>query len=168
VGLQIRSVTASERELVRSTIIERWGDETVVGHGEVMRPHEHAGFVAVQAERWVGLATYRIVGDGCEVVSIDAFDEGRGVGSALLLAVVDAARAAGCARVWLTTTNDNIRALGFYRHRGFRVVRIHERAVDESRLRFKPSIPLVNADNGLPIRDEIELERTIEAPAPSP
>ena len=67
--------------------------------------------------------------------------------------------------MWLITTNDNTRALGFYRHRGFRVIRVRERAVDETRLRFKPSIPLVNARNGLPIQDEIELERVLE---PSP
>src|SRR3954469_18376133 len=161
-AFEIRPVESHERDRVRSIILERWGDETVVGHGDVMRPHEHLGLAATEDDRWVGLITYRIDGDTCEIVSIDALDEGRGVGSALVVAVADAARSAGCRRLWLITTNDNTRALAFYRHRGFRVVRIHEGGVDESRLRIKPSIPLVNAANGIPIRDEIEMERALE------
>jgi GNAT superfamily N-acetyltransferase len=161
VPVRIRLVAPAVAERIRSLIVERWGDETVVGHGEVMSPHEHPGFIASDGERWVGLVTYRFSGDSCEVVSIDALEEGRGIGSALLLAVVDAAKAAGCRRLWLITTNDNARALAFYQRRGFRVIRIHEGAVDESRRRFKPSIPLVNTDTGLPIRDEVELERAI-------
>jgi hypothetical protein len=59
----------------------------------------------------------------------------------------------------LVTTNDNVRALGFYAANGFDVVAVHEGAVDASR-RLKPSIPLANED-GVPIRDEIEMERQL-------
>ena len=75
----------------------------------------------------------------------------------LLEAVRDAAGRAGCSRVWLVTTNDNVDALGWYRRRGFRVVAVHEGAVDRSRETLKPSIPTHNPENGLPITDEIEL-----------
>ena len=69
---------------------------------------------------------------------------------------VDAARAAGCGRLWLVTTNDNVRALGFYQRRGFRLVALRPGAVVISRA-LKPEIPFV-ASNGIPIRDELELE----------
>ncbi len=84
---------------------------------------------------------------------------GDGVGSLLIESVEDVAREAGCTRLWLITTNDNDRALGFYRANGFDVVAVHEGAVDASR-KLKPSIPLVN-EAGVPIQDEIEMERRL-------
>jgi hypothetical protein len=56
----------------------------------------------------------------------------------------------------LITTNDNLRALRFYQRRDLRLAALHADAVEESR-RLKPTISLVG-ENGIPIRDEIELE----------
>ncbi len=135
----------------------------MVGHGVVYRPHLLAGLLATDAREPVGLLTYTISGGSCEIVTIDAMPEGQGVGSLLIEAVVDAARSASCARLWLITTNDNERALGFYRTHGFEVVAVHEGAVVASR-KLKPSIPLVN-EAGVPIQDEIEMERRL-SPGP--
>ena len=70
-----------------------------------------------------------------------------------------AAREAGCGRVWLITTNDNLRALRFYQRRGFRLVAVHPDALERSR-ELKPSIPEIGLD-GIPLRDELELELTL-------
>ncbi len=61
--------------------------------------------------------------------------------------------------MWLVTTNDNLRALYFYQRRGFRIVAVHRDAVMHSR-EIKPEIPSV-ADNGIPILDELELEKPL-------
>ena len=66
---------------------------------------------------------------------------------------------AGCRRVWLITTNDNLRALRFYQRRGFRLVAVHPNALARSR-ELKPSIPEIGLD-GIPLRDELELELTL-------
>jgi ribosomal protein S18 acetylase RimI-like enzyme len=144
---------------VRAFIRERWGDEIVVGHGVVYRPHQLPGLIATDTGKIVGLLTYDVDGDACEIVTIDAMVERRGVGSLLIAAVEDVARDAGCTRLWLITTNDNERAQGFYRANGFDVVAVHEGAVDASR-KLKPSIPLVSVA-GVPIQDEIEMERRL-------
>lgn len=154
--LTLRPVTNDDRAWVRQFIVDHWGDEIVVGHGEVMRPHEHEGFVAFDADEVSGLVTYRIAGDACEVISLDSLREGQGIGTAMMNAVVQAARAHNCKRIWLITTNDNLRALAFYQKRGFVLAALHRNAVDASR-KLKPAIPLIAA-NGIPIRDEIELE----------
>jgi GNAT superfamily N-acetyltransferase len=131
----------------------------MVVHDEVVRPAELPGFVARAGDQIVGLVTYRIADGDCEVISLDSLREGFGVGSALLGAVEEAARAAGCRRLWLVTTNDNVAALGFYGRRGFRMTGIDRGAVDRAR-RLKPAIPEVAA-NGIPIRDEITLARPL-------
>jgi len=144
---------------VRAFVRARWGDEIVVGHGAVYRPHQLPGLLVTDGGEIVGLLTYTIEADACEIVTIDALVEGSGVGSMLLVAVENVAREAGCARLWLITTNDNVRAQGFYRANGFEVVAVHEGAVATSR-EHKPSIPLVN-EVGVPIEDEIEMDRQL-------
>jgi DNA-3-methyladenine glycosylase I len=94
------------------------------------------------------------------LVTLDALQEGRGVGSALLTAVVEQAGREGCRRLWLVTTNDNLAALRFYQRRGLRIVVVRRCAVDEAR-RVKPSIPLTGHD-GIPIHDEVELELPLD------
>ena len=113
-------------------------------------------FVALQKEQPVGLATYYTFQDDCELVTLNSFVEGKGIGEALLYAVRDAGIAAGCKRMWLTTSNDNLPALQFYQKRGMTLVAIHRYAIDEAR-RLNPHIPVLGY-NGIPCRDELELE----------
>jgi DNA-3-methyladenine glycosylase I len=159
VTFEVRPVCDEDREWIRDLIRERQADEFVLGHGVVYHPAELDGFVAMEGDDVVGLATYRVESDACEIVTIDALIEGRGVGSTLVEAVHERAHRAGCARLWLVTTNDNERAQAFYDKLGFRVVAVREGAVDEAR-KLKPSIPLIGA-GGVPITDELELERRL-------
>lgn len=156
---RIAPIRDEDRPRVARLLRERWGDEIMVVHDETVRPAELPGFIAWVEGEIAGLVTYRIGGDACEATSLDSLREGIGVGSALLRTVEEAARAAGCGRVWLVTTNDNVAALGFYGRRGYRLTGVDRGAVDRAR-RLKPAIPLVAA-NGIPIRDEIRLARSL-------
>ena len=158
--MKIRPLAESDREWVRRLVEERWGSGGVVGRGRVWQPAELPGFAAFDDGRCVGLVTYEIDAEACEIVTIDALEEGRGIGTALLEAVVEVARETGCKRVQLLTTNNNVRALAFYQKRGFRLVGLVPGAIDEER-RLKPTIPLVDSA-GLPIRDELHLELPLE------
>jgi GNAT superfamily N-acetyltransferase len=117
--------------------------------------------VAVHKKRRSGLVTYRMAEKECEIVTLNSLVENVGIGTALLDAVTGLARLERCTRVWLITTNDNTNALHFYQRRGFRIADIHIGAIEESR-KLKAEIPLVGY-NGIPILDEIELEKTIGA-----
>jgi N-acetylglutamate synthase-like GNAT family acetyltransferase len=154
--LLIRAVTDGDRDWVRSLLQDRWGAETVVSRGRLHHAGQLPGFVAIEAEQPVGLVTYAFDNEECEIVSLDALQENKGVGSALIKAVLDLARDQRCKRVWLITTNDNTRALRFFQKAEFMLAAIHCNAIMESR-RMKPSIPERGCD-GIPIRDEIELE----------
>ena len=139
-----------------------WGTTLIVSRGAQHDAAQLPGFVALRGDTPVGLATYRLAGADCELVSLDSTVPGAGVGTALIAVVRDRAAAAGCRRVWLITTNDNIEALRFYQRRGFVLVAVHRETIRESR-RLKPQIPLVGA-HGIPIRDEIELELPLASP----
>ena len=159
-AIQIRPPSAQDRPWVVQFIAEHWGSETVVVHDAVYRPAELSGWVAWSANARVGLLTYHLDEAGCEIVTLNSLRSGQGVGTALVAAARQTALEAGCRRLWVVTTNDNLRALRFYQKRGFRLVAVCPGAVERSR-RIKPEIPLVGAD-GIPLCDEIELEMRLE------
>jgi ribosomal protein S18 acetylase RimI-like enzyme len=145
-----------------------WGDRTVVGHGTVYTMDDVECLVADDGGRVVGAVTFRVEADAMEVVTVDADVRRRGIGQTLLHAAVAEADRRGVRRVWLTTTNDNLTALGFYQAAGFRLCALRPDAVAASR-RLKPSMPLVG-EHGLPLRDELDLELilTPEEPRAAP
>ncbi len=152
----VHELTDERREWARTLLAARWGSPKIVTRGRVHQADALPGFVAVVDGLPQGLLTYSVAGDECEVVTLDAVTMGQGIGSALLDAVRALASAKKCRRLWLITTNDNLSALRFYQRYGFRLVAIHRDAISESR-KLKPQIPELGYD-GIPIRDEVELE----------
>lgn len=152
----IREFTTQDHEWAERLLTERWGSSRVVSRGVLHEASRLPGWVALREGRRLGLATYRIAGTSCELVSLDAVEKGRGIGTALVRRVEATARAAGCVRLWLITTNDNLDALRFYQRRGFHLVRVYADALEGSR-RLKPEIP-VRGEMGIPLRDELEME----------
>ena len=155
-----RPTNDDDRAWVSRFIAEHWGAEIVVSRGVVYHPQDLPGFVAIQEGEKVGLVTYNIEGESCEVVTINSTQPSSGVGTALIEAVRDIAIKSRCKRLWLITTNDNLNALRFYQKRGFVLVAVHRNALDVSR-KLKPEIPLIG-DDGIPLRDEIELEMMLD------
>jgi GNAT superfamily N-acetyltransferase len=102
---------------------------------------------------------YSVASAELEVVLIEAFETGVGIGTLLLTAARAEAVLRRCRRLWLVTTNDNRPAIEFYRRRGLRIAAVRRGAMAESR-RLKPSIPLLGV-GGVPIEDEIEMEIAI-------
>jgi len=154
--ISIRALFDADKEWFRQMLIADWGSEIVIVHGDIFRPVDLPGFLAEEDGEKVGLLTYHVLGDACEIVTLNSWREGRGVGSTLLEAARQAALRCKCRRLWLVTTKDNLHALHFYQERGFTISAIRINAVESSR-RLKPEIPLLG-NHGIPIRDEIELE----------
>lgn len=128
--------------------------------GELHDPVADEAFLAEDGGDLVGVLTYHVEGREYEISSLYTAMSLQGIGSALIEAVVDAARTGGCDRLWLVTTNDNVDALRFYQRRSFRLVELRAGAVDASRATLKPSIPEIG-DHGIPLHDELVLERRL-------
>jgi GNAT superfamily N-acetyltransferase len=154
--VSVREPRDDEREQIIAILVERWGAPIVVSRGVRHDMRDLPTLVADEDGEIAGVLTYNPGGREAEVVSIDALRQNRGVGTALLDAVVDVALANGWRRLWLITTNDNTTALRFYQRRGWDLVAVHRDAVDESR-RLKPEIPQTG-DDDIPIKHELELE----------
>lgn len=154
--IEIRPITSEDQTWITQILSDHWGSHIIISRGLVHDASKLPGYVALQNGEIVGLVTTRIDGKDCELVTLDSWKENIGIGTKLIEALQQEARKAGCDRLWVITTNDNLHALGFYQKRGFHLVAVHPNALDESR-KIKPSIPKIGYHN-IPIRDEIELE----------
>ena len=162
----VRAATAGDRPALER-FLTRWHSLRVARRGSIEHPLDHPALLAEDGSELLGVLTYAVRGADCEVMTLHTDRRWSGVGTALLAAVDQIARDAGCTRLWLITTNDNVDALRFYQRRGFRLAALHRNAVDDSRARLKPEIPEVG-DHGIALRDEIELERAVSPPPPRP
>jgi len=156
----IKRLTETDRPSLRQFWKEHWGGDSMVVHGQVYTTDQLDGFVTIEDNTWLGLVTFLVEGNACEIISLDSLREGLGIGTALIKAVEKEARKLGCARLVVVTTNDNTHALRFYQKRGFQLTTLRRLAVNESR-KLKPGIPLTG-DDGIPIRDELELELRLD------
>lgn len=163
---RIREIGDGDKEAVAGIVAERWGSPIIVSRGKVHNVSALPGFVAEMDGKIVGLATYNIDDGECEITSLDSMLENRGVGTGLIDAVVSAARAASCRRVWLISTNDNTKAIRYYQKRGFSLAAVHLGAIKRSRA-VKPEIPLYGID-GIPILHELEFEKVLMCPGGPP
>ena len=152
----------TESDEIVSFLTEHWGSEDIVSRGKITdasllpRITVHDG-----NNKLIGLATYSIdsKSNSCELVSIDSTIQGQGIGSQVLTKVENEAKQAGCRKIWLITTNDNLEASAFYVRKGYRLVHVHLEALDESR-RLKPSIPKTG-NHGISLQDEWEFEKSL-------
>lgn len=157
--MDIRWIDPASRERINALIVRQWYTMQMVVHGESIDLGSADGYYACEGDEIVGLITYRTAGNGMEILSLDSFQEGRGIGTGLLETVVAEARETGIRRIMLVTTNDNLAALRFYQKRGFDMCRFCRNALDQAR-KIKPEIPLTGMD-GIPLKHEIELEMVL-------
>jgi ribosomal protein S18 acetylase RimI-like enzyme len=155
-GFIIKPISDQYQEWIRNLLIEHWGATESVSRGRIHQADKLPGFIALVDSQPRGLVTYHIEGDQCEIVTLNSLIEKQGIGNALINSVINEAYAKGCKRLWLVTTNDNTHAFRFYQKRGLVVAGYHLNAIEQWR-KLKPSIAWTGMD-GIPIRDEIELE----------
>ncbi|MGM0840203.1 MAG: GNAT family N-acetyltransferase [Bacillota bacterium] len=154
----------SLKEMQKEDLVEffnrHWGSQNMVISSGIYDCAALDGFAFLKEETVIsGLVTYVVKDEECEIISLDSLEEKKGIGTSLMKEVEKVAAENRCKRMTLITTNDNLTALKFYQKRGYMISTIHRFAVEKAR-KVKPEIPLIGND-GIPIRDEIELEKGV-------
>jgi GNAT superfamily N-acetyltransferase len=149
-------MTDQDRAHIRN-VVRGWGDDFIMSRGKKIYPFAGAGFIARNdRDEAIGVATYEARGDECELTLIEVFEKRAGAGTMLVKSIIEEAKHAGCGRLWLVTTNNNLDAMKFYEKLGFTQKAIYPGAVTKAR-EIKPSIPMTDKD-GVEIKDEVEYE----------
>lgn len=154
-NMELLSLSPTDRELVRKILVEHWGSAEIIASGRSIDALSLPGFKAFLNNDIAGLLTYQIMENGLEIVTLNSFISGVGIGRCLVQRIIELCREKGLGQVSLVTTNDNLSALRFYQKLGFVFSAVNLDCVKYSR-RLKPEIPLLGCDE-IPIRDEIEL-----------
>ena len=158
--MDVRPGTAADHAWVVETAHEVLGDP--------FQAHSRRQFHVTDAELLlverdgapVGFLSWEVDGDWCEVLAIAVTDRSRGAGALLMAAAERAAGEHGCSRMRVVTTDENVRARAFYERLGYELAERLVGAVDECRVRYKPTIPAH-------IHDELRYERTLARAAGS-
>ncbi|KFN02052.1 GNAT family N-acetyltransferase [Bacillus clarus] len=154
--VHIQKITPEMKETIRIFMCANWGSSMMVSRGRVHQLAALPGFIATEDDRIVGIITYEVTENMCEIVSLDSIEERKGIGTKLVERVLRVAKEQGCKKVWLITTNDNTNALRFYQKRDFVMTNLYIDAVKEAR-KIKKEIPFVGYDN-IAISHEIQLD----------
>ena len=154
--MRIQEINENYRPEVNRILWEEWNCPPIVSRGKLIDTTQLPGFLSVYGEEITGVITYQIENNECEIVTLNSFEERKGIGTALINEVLNIAKSNHCKRLWLITTNDDINAIRFYQKRGFDLKMVHINAIEISR-RLKPSIPLIGMDD-IPIKHELEFE----------
>ena len=144
---------------VNDLIKEEWAGPMIATKGNVINTSKIPGFIVVDGNEMLGAITYNIENGKCEITTLNSLCTNKGIGSALINAVIDEAKRNNCKKVWLITTNDNTHAIRYYQKYGFSLAAVHINAVNKSR-ELKPSIPMLGIDDIL-ILHEFEFEITL-------
>ncbi len=154
-GISIKPIMGNDRPWIHQLLTEQWGSNLIVVTQRIIDAAQLPGFIALQAQARIGLITYISSDSICEIITLNSLQQNIGAGTGLLDKLRLTAHGQQCTALSVITTNDNLNALRFYQKYGFHLHALYPNAVQSSRL-MKPSIP-ETGENGIPIRDEIEL-----------
>ncbi|MDD3807349.1 MAG: GNAT family N-acetyltransferase [Candidatus Marinimicrobia bacterium] len=158
--ITIKPIRDVDRIWLPVWISQRWRTETLVFRGEKNAPAELPGFIAFIHKMPVGVITYSLKEDVCQIISLDTVVHGKGIGDALLEKVLEVMREKNIHHIKMLTTNDNLKRMEFLERNGFKKVKVYEDEVVKYSRKVKPEIQPFGYEN-LPIRDEIEYLREI-------
>lgn len=160
--MQISLLSDDDRTWVKERTELLFGGDFVVSRNEVHDPHKLPGFIAKLGRDRIGVATFNIIGDECELVTIDSLSQFCGIGSMLLEKIEETAVGLGCKSMWAITSNDNLDAQRFFQRRGFVLSKVRVAGMTRIRL-LKPNVPRVGYYE-IPVRDEFEFLKKLDQP----
>lgn len=139
------------------------GGPKMLSNGFLHDLGDYPALIAEEAGEPRGFATYRMGDSSCVVLGILSMVPQGGVGSALIKAVEDLARAHGKSRVRVSATNDNLPAMRFLQGRGYQMQQLFPGAfLEVKKLKGLPVDEPVPGIYGIEIRDEIIFRKQLD------
>jgi N-acetylglutamate synthase-like GNAT family acetyltransferase len=153
----IKTASKTDFEWIKELYARTWSGDICVSRGKVQKVDDFTGgFVAETGGQKTGFITYIVTGPEVEITGIVSLKEKSGIGTVMVKAVIDLAKKQKLQKVCLVTTNDNLNGIGFWQKRGFKLVKVYPGSMEFVR-KIKPAVPIIG-ENGIPLRDELELE----------
>jgi len=154
----IRASEARDQTGIVELFERDFGNQTIVAFGEEVALGDAPSLVAWMKGELAGALAYRLLPDALLILALatDAMWQRSGVGGQLVAEAESLAREKGLGRVLVSTTNDNLPALYFYQRRTY-----HISEVVPGGLLGHMKEPGTVGFGGIPLRDEVRLERRL-------
>jgi len=155
----VREAADAERDAALDLFRRDFGRSGLVAFGQVMDLDAAPAIVADMDGEIGGALAYRLIEGGLHIVALatDPMWQRSGVGGYLVAEAELMARRLQIPRVIVATTNDNLPTLYFYQRRGYYVTEWIPNGV----AKYSKSTSLIGFA-GIPIRDEVRLEKMLE------
>ncbi len=157
--VMVREATDADRRAARELFERDFGRTRIAAFDEVRDIDEIPALVAVMHDEPLGALAYRQLGDALHIVALatDPMWQRAGAGGYLVAEAELLARRLRLARLLVSTTNDNLPALYFYQRRGYRLIDLAPQSI------ITHTHQQIAGFAGIPVRDEIRLEKRIQA-----
>jgi ribosomal protein S18 acetylase RimI-like enzyme len=154
----VREATSADRHAVEEICDRAWGETEIDVFGRTFDVLASTNLIALdESGELLGLISCAVHGGELAVVMYSVYPQaqGRGVGSALLAAAGEAARARSLPAIKAAVSNDDLPLLYFYQRHGFAITDIVAGLLAD-RLGYAGV-----GFAGIPIRDEIRLRQPV-------
>lgn len=146
-------------DYVRQQFAEHWGG-VVVSVGRTYTAADVVGLgLRIDDASPSALVTWAEHPDGVEIVTLNAFESGKGYGRKLLDIAEQTLSGRGARRLLLHTTNDNLQAHSVYLREGWRLTAVFPDEMDRVRA-LKPGVPIVGL-HGIALQDMWRFEKVL-------
>lgn len=154
----VRASAEQDRAATLDLFKRDFGRTNVLAFGEIANLEQTDALIADMKGDLAGALAYRVDGDALQIVALatDPTWQRSGVGGHLVAEAELLARRRELTRVVVMTTNDNLPSLYFYQRRGYQITGV----VPSARVPHA-SVPSPLGFGGIPVRDEIRLEKKL-------
>jgi ribosomal protein S18 acetylase RimI-like enzyme len=154
----VREAGESDRAAVKDLFHRDFGRTRLVAFGREVQLDNADAIVAEMEGDLAGALAHRVADNTLHIVALatDPMWQRSGVGAYLVSEAELIAKSKGLSKIVVSTTNDNLPSLYFYQRRGYNITELVSGAVPRH-FNAPPAIGF----GGIPIRDEIHLEKEI-------
>jgi ribosomal protein S18 acetylase RimI-like enzyme len=152
-----RASSEKEKDEIRLFVKQFWGEEEQLTFERKYNVAEQPAYVAKAGKKTVGFISFAENADHLIIVAIgiQAEHQGSGIGHALVKKVELEAKKLQKNGLLVSTSNDNLPALGFYQALGFQIFEVKPNILAEKHGQVLAGI------SGLPVRDELRLQKIL-------
>jgi ribosomal protein S18 acetylase RimI-like enzyme len=153
----IGKTSQKERESIRKLVIKFWGEDEQLAFDRKFTVTELPGYVAKLKSKTLGFISTADADNAKIIVALGVLPDyqGCGVGKSLITKLQDEAVRENKKMLLVSTSNDDLPALGFYQSLGFQIYEVKPDVI------AKKHGKIFNGIGNLPVRDELRLRKKL-------
>jgi len=147
-----------EKKKIQQFVKRFWGEQEQLTFNKKFTVAQLPAYVAKYRNAIIGFISFAEANDAIIIVALGILPkyQNAGIGKSLTKKVETEAKRLRKKKLLVSTSNDDLPPLAFYQHLGFQIYQVKPNTIAEKHG------SLLKGINGLPIRDELRLQKTLK------